>query len=58
MARTLDQLVREALGAQTLEILQLTAQLEAAREQIAASAPSAPLPPLSETPDNDPGVSH
>lgn len=34
MARTLNDLVKEALGAQVLQILQLTAELEAVRAQL------------------------
>lgn len=42
MARTLNDLVKEALGAQVLQILQLTAELEAAREQIPPPADAKP----------------
>lgn len=34
MARTLNDLVKDALGAQVLQILQLTAELEALREHV------------------------
>jgi cell division protein FtsB len=36
MARTLDQLVQDALGAQMLQLLRVQAELEAAQDRITA----------------------
>lgn len=48
MAKTLDALVTETLGAQLRMILELQAQNELLREQVAALTP--PVPPAPEAP--------
>lgn len=42
MAKTLDVLVQEALGAQLLQILRLQAQIEAAQDEVARLSPKKP----------------
>jgi hypothetical protein len=44
MAKTFEQLIQEALGAQQLQILKLVAQLEQQKEEIAALKPTPPTP--------------
>ncbi len=50
MAKTLDQLVQEALGAQTLTILRLQAENELLGERLAQLTPKVPTP-ADEKPD-------
>jgi hypothetical protein len=45
MAKTINELVQEALGAQLFTILQLQVQLEAATEQAKPQTPVAPKKP-------------
>jgi len=53
MAKTLDTLVTETLGAQLRMILELQAQNEALREQVASMTPP-PSPPSPPSPEGAP----
>jgi hypothetical protein len=44
MARTLDEIVQDTLGAQTMTILRLQAEVESLRAKVAALEPPPPAP--------------